>query len=108
MLFDRATTAAYLGGAYLIGPHGELLASQSNEVDNNVRLADRDYFLAHQRSPAVGLYFSHPEARYFMVGRVGRDQVEDYARRKNMRLEEAERWLAPNLAYAPEGQAVVA
>jgi diguanylate cyclase (GGDEF)-like protein len=60
VLFDRATTAAYLGGAYVIGPHGEVLASQSEEIDNNVRLADRDYFLAHQRSPAVGLYFSHP------------------------------------------------
>jgi len=46
-----------------------------------------------------GLYFSHPEARYFAVGRIDRDQVEDYAKRKGMTLEEAERWLAPNLAY---------
>jgi 5-methyltetrahydrofolate--homocysteine methyltransferase len=49
-----------------------------------------------------GLYFAHPEARYFSVGRIGRDQVADYARRKGMTLEEAERWLAPNLAYDPE------
>jgi len=49
-----------------------------------------------------GLYFSHPQARYFAVGRVGRDQVEDYAGRKGMGMEEAERWLAPNLAYDPE------
>jgi 5-methyltetrahydrofolate--homocysteine methyltransferase len=55
-----------------------------------------------------GLYFSHPEARYFMVGRLGRDQVEDYARRKGIALDEAERWLGPNLAYAPEAQPVVA
>jgi len=48
-----------------------------------------------------GLYFSHPQARYFAVGRVGRDQVEDYATRKGMTVEEAERWLAPNLAYEP-------
>jgi 5-methyltetrahydrofolate--homocysteine methyltransferase len=48
-----------------------------------------------------GLYFSHPEARYFNVGRIGRDQVESYARRKGMTDEEAERWLAPNLAYDP-------
>ena len=44
-----------------------------------------------------GLYFSHPQAKYFNVGRIGRDQLEDYARRKGMTLEEAERWLAPNL-----------
>jgi 5-methyltetrahydrofolate--homocysteine methyltransferase len=44
-----------------------------------------------------GLYFSHPEARYFNVGRIGRDQLEDYARRKGMTIEDAERWLAPNL-----------
>ncbi len=48
-----------------------------------------------------GLYFAHPEARYFGVGRIDRDQVEDYARRKGMALAEAERWLAPNLAYEP-------
>jgi 5-methyltetrahydrofolate--homocysteine methyltransferase len=48
-----------------------------------------------------GLYFSHPEARYFNVGRIGRDQIESYARRKGIGLEEAERWLAPNLAYDP-------
>jgi len=44
-----------------------------------------------------GLYFSHPQAKYFNVGRIGRDQLEDYARRKGMTLEEAERWLSPNL-----------
>jgi diguanylate cyclase (GGDEF)-like protein len=60
VLFDRATTAAYLGGAYLIGPNGEVLASQNDGVDTSVRVADRDYFLAHQRSSTVGLYFSHP------------------------------------------------
>jgi 5-methyltetrahydrofolate--homocysteine methyltransferase len=44
-----------------------------------------------------GLYFSHPEAKYFNVGRIGRDQLEDYARRKQISIEQAERWLAPNL-----------
>ncbi len=48
-----------------------------------------------------GLYFSHPEARYFAVGRLGRDQVEDYARRKGMDARTAERWLAPHLGYEP-------
>ena len=42
-----------------------------------------------------GLYFAHPEARYFTVGHIGRDQLEDYARRKGMALDQAERWLAP-------------
>jgi 5-methyltetrahydrofolate--homocysteine methyltransferase len=44
-----------------------------------------------------GLYFSHPQAKYFNVGRIGRDQLEDYARRKDMPIAALERWLAPNL-----------
>ncbi|HXG77590.1 MAG TPA: methionine synthase [Gaiellaceae bacterium] len=51
-----------------------------------------------------GLYLGHPQARYFSVGRVGRDQVEDYARRAGLSLAEAERWLRPNLAYEPSGR----
>jgi len=49
-----------------------------------------------------GIYLAHPQARYFTVGRIGRDQVEDYARRKGIHVGEAERWLTPNLAYDPE------
>jgi len=49
-----------------------------------------------------GLYFAHPDAKYLTVGRIGRDQVEDYARRKGMTVAEAERWLTPNLAYEPD------
>jgi 5-methyltetrahydrofolate--homocysteine methyltransferase len=49
-----------------------------------------------------GLYFGHPAARYFNVGRIGRDQVEDCARRKGVEVAEAERWLRPNLAYDPD------
>lgn len=49
-----------------------------------------------------GWYFSHPEAKYYAVAAVQRDQVEDYAKRTNMTLEEAERWLSPNLGYEPE------
>ncbi|HJN66586.1 MAG TPA: vitamin B12 dependent-methionine synthase activation domain-containing protein, partial [Pirellulales bacterium] len=48
-----------------------------------------------------GLYFAHPAARYFAVDRISRDQVQAYARRKNMDLAKAERWLAPNLGYEP-------
>lgn len=46
-----------------------------------------------------GYYFSHPQAQYFGVARVGRDQVEDYARRRGVPVEQAERWLRPNLGY---------
>ena len=49
-----------------------------------------------------GLYFGHPEARYFAVDRMTKDQVEDYAKRKGLPLNEVERWLGPNLAYEPE------
>ncbi|MGW8269226.1 MAG: vitamin B12 dependent-methionine synthase activation domain-containing protein, partial [Burkholderiales bacterium] len=50
-----------------------------------------------------GFYFSHPESSYFAVGKVGNDQVADYARRKGIPVAEAERWLAPNLAYEARG-----
>ncbi|MEW6753094.1 MAG: methionine synthase [Candidatus Latescibacterota bacterium] len=53
----------------------------------------------HPAASVSGLYLGHPEARYFAVGPLGRDQVEDYARRKGMTLEEAERWLGANLGY---------
>jgi 5-methyltetrahydrofolate--homocysteine methyltransferase len=49
-----------------------------------------------------GLYLHHPAARYFNVGRIGKDQVEDYARRQGQSLAESERWLRPNLAYDPD------
>jgi 5-methyltetrahydrofolate--homocysteine methyltransferase len=48
-----------------------------------------------------GWYFSHPEARYLNIGRIDRDQVEDYAARKALSVAEVERWLAPNLGYEP-------
>ena len=54
-----------------------------------------------------GWYFSHPQSRYLAVGRIDRDQVEDYARRKGMSVEEVERWLAPNLGYEPEPAALL-
>jgi 5-methyltetrahydrofolate--homocysteine methyltransferase len=53
-------------------------------------------------SSVSGLYFSHPKSHYFGVGKIERDQAEDYARRKGWPLSEAERWLAPILNYEPE------
>jgi 5-methyltetrahydrofolate--homocysteine methyltransferase len=49
----------------------------------------------------AGWYFGHPESQYFGLGRIGRDQVADYAGRKGMTVAEAEKWLGPNLAYDP-------
>ncbi|MFM7845962.1 MAG: vitamin B12 dependent-methionine synthase activation domain-containing protein, partial [Planctomycetota bacterium] len=56
-------------------------------------------FAMEPASSVSGLYFAHPEARYFAVDRVGRDQVEDYARRKGESLNVVQRWLGPNLGY---------
>jgi 5-methyltetrahydrofolate--homocysteine methyltransferase len=55
-----------------------------------------------------GIYLGPPSSRYFAVGRIGRDQAEDYALRKGMALAEVERWLRPNLAYEPEAAPAVA
>src|SRR6185437_1631982 len=52
-------------------------------------------------SSVSGFYFAHPEARYFGVGKIERDQVEDYAKRKGWSMQEGERWLAPLLNYNP-------
>ena len=46
-----------------------------------------------------GFYFAHPDSRYFGLGKITKDQIEDYAIRKDMPIEEVERWLSPNLAY---------
>ena len=47
-----------------------------------------------------GFYFAHPESKYFGIGKIGKDQVEEYAVRKAMLVEDVERWLAPNLGYS--------
>jgi 5-methyltetrahydrofolate--homocysteine methyltransferase len=58
-------------------------------------------FAMHPAASVSGLYFAHPQSRYFAVDRITRDQVEDYAHRKSMSVAEVERWLAPNLGYEP-------
>ncbi|MBK7584092.1 MAG: methionine synthase [Myxococcales bacterium] len=60
-----------------------------------------DSFAMLPAASVSGLYLSHPDARYFNVGRVGKDQVEDYARRKGVGVEQAEQWLHPSLSYEP-------
>ena len=59
-------------------------------------------FAMHPASSVSGYYFSHPESKYFSVGKIGKDQVTDYHLRKDLDLAVVERWLAPNLGYEPE------
>ena len=66
-----------------------------------VGLSLTESFMMQPGASVSGLYFAHPEARYFSVGRLGRDQLVDYAKRCDMPLVEAERWLASNLGYEP-------
>jgi 5-methyltetrahydrofolate--homocysteine methyltransferase len=58
-------------------------------------------FAMYPTAAVSGWYFAHPESRYIVVGRIDRDQVADYARRKGMSIAAVERWLAPNLGYEP-------
>jgi 5-methyltetrahydrofolate--homocysteine methyltransferase len=67
------------------------------EQATGIRLTES--FAMTPAAAVSGWYFWHPEARYFGVGKLGRDQVEDYARRKGMTVQAVERWLAPNLGY---------
>jgi 5-methyltetrahydrofolate--homocysteine methyltransferase len=59
-------------------------------------------------SSVSGLYIAHPDSYYFGVSKIERDQVQDYASRKNMPFDEVERWLAPILNYVPAPRAVIA
>jgi 5-methyltetrahydrofolate--homocysteine methyltransferase len=69
------------------------------DVERNAGISLTESYAMYPTAAVSGWYIGHPEARYFAVGKVSREQVEDYARRKGMALEEAERWLAPNLGY---------
>ena len=67
------------------------------EASTGIRLTDT--FAMFPAASVSGWYFSHPESRYFAVGKIGHDQVEDYATRKGWTITDAERWLSPNLGY---------
>ncbi|MBE7499333.1 MAG: methionine synthase [Verrucomicrobiales bacterium] len=71
------------------------------DVERQAGIHLTENFAMWPGSSVSGLYFGHPGAKYFAVGKLGRDQVGDYARRKAMPLAEAERWLGPHLAYDP-------
>ncbi len=68
-------------------------------VEQNTGISITESFAMLPTASVSGIYFSHPDSRYFAVGKINDDQVEDYARRKHMSLDEAMRWLAPNLQH---------
>jgi len=70
--------------------------------DEAIGLDITSSFAMYPTAAVSGTYFAHPESRYFGVGSLGRDQVEDYAKRKGWSIEKTETWLAPNLGYDPE------
>jgi 5-methyltetrahydrofolate--homocysteine methyltransferase len=71
------------------------------DVEARIGVKLTESFAMWPGSSVSGFYYAHPESRYFGVGKIERDQVEDYARRKGWTLQEAERWLAPLLNYNP-------
>ena len=72
------------------------------DAEKNACIRLTENFAMYPGASVCGLYFSHPQSRYFAVGKISRDQMEDYHRRKGMELREVERWLAPNLNYDPD------
>ena len=71
------------------------------DVEKNIELRLTDSYAMYPTAAVSGFYFSHPEARYFSVGKIDRDQLESYAARKAMTVGEAEKWLSPVLGYDP-------
>ncbi len=73
------------------------------DVQKNTGMLITESFAMWPGSSVSGLYFAHPESRYFSLGKIDRDQVAEYAERKGMSVAEVERWLGPNLNYDPAG-----
>ncbi len=69
------------------------------QVEKNTGIILTENFAMHPAAAVSGFYFSHPESKYFGVGKIQKDQVEDYAKRKGESVEYIEKWLAPNLGY---------
>ncbi len=71
------------------------------EAEKRIGVKLTESYSMSPASSVSGMYYAHPESHYFAVGKIGRDQVEDYAERKKMTLAVAERWLSPILGYDP-------
>ncbi|HEX7046823.1 MAG TPA: methionine synthase [Gammaproteobacteria bacterium] len=78
------------------------------DVEQATGISITESFAMWPAASVSGFYFSHPDARYFGIGRIAKDQVADYAARRDVALGEAERWLAPSLAYEPDAEPPVA
>jgi len=72
------------------------------QVEKNIGSTLTESYAMYPAAAVSGLYFSHPAARYFTLGKIGREQVEDYSRRLGVEVNESERWLASSLGYDPE------
>ena len=83
-------------------PHREAHAVQAARCREGDGLKLTEVCAMWPAAAVSGLYFAHPESRYFGVGKIGRDQVQDYAARKGWTMDEAERWLGPILNYDPK------
>ena len=81
---------------------------QLMDVDNKAGITLTESYAMWPGAAVSGLYVAHPDSHYFGVGKVERDQVEDYARRKGWSIQECERWLAPVLNYDAASQQKVA
>ena len=72
------------------------------DINNNLKVKLTESFAMTPASSVSGLYYSHPDAAYFGVGKINKDQVADYAKRRGLSIEEVEKWLGPNLSYSPK------
>ena len=72
------------------------------DVEEQAGITLTESYAMYPAASVSGWYFSHPDAQYFNVGKLGRDQIEDYAQRKSLTVKETERWLSANLAYEPD------
>ena len=71
------------------------------EAEKNAGISLTENFAMYPAASVCGLYFAHPKSKYFGVGKINRDQIEDYAKRKGVSIAEVEHWLRPYLNYTP-------
>ena len=74
------------------------------DVENSIGMTLTESFAMYPTAAVSGFYFSHPDSKYFAVGKIDRDQLKSYAERKGLKVVEAEKWLSPNLGYEPNAK----
>ena len=72
------------------------------EIEKNIKVSLTESYAMEPMSSVSGFYFSNPMASYFGLGKINKDQVEDYSKRKNVSVKFVEKWLGPNLSYSPK------